>query len=65
MGVILYGMLVGELPFKGNSNKEKIESIKSGHYKIPFDIHKKLSRECVDVIRRCLDPNPKTRITIE
>jgi hypothetical protein len=29
MGVILFGMLVGYLPFKGNSNNEKINAIKN------------------------------------
>ena len=33
-GVILYGLLHGALPFKGNNNYETIEAIKSGKYKV-------------------------------
>ena len=33
-GVILYGMLHGSLPFKGSSNYDIIENIKSGTYKV-------------------------------
>lgn len=29
MGVILFGMLMGYLPFKGNTNAEKIAAIKN------------------------------------
>lgn len=29
------------------------------------DIEKSLTDGCLDVIKRCLDPNPKTRITME
>ena len=38
MGVILYGMLVGHLPFRGNTNHEKIEAIKNAEYKIPNSV---------------------------
>lgn len=34
VGVILYCMLHGSLPFKGANSYEIIESIKSGNYKI-------------------------------
>lgn len=35
IGVILYAMLCGELPFKGSTASETISSIKTGVYKIP------------------------------
>ena len=43
IGVILYGMLVGELPFKGSLNYEIKENIRKGNYKIPPEIRKALS----------------------
>jgi len=64
IGVILYGMLVGELPFKGNTSNEKIEQIKLGRYRLPKELLDTLSPECIDVLKKCLDPNPKTRIKI-
>lgn len=38
MGVILYSMLVGDLPFKGKDNKEIIDRICEGVYEIPKDV---------------------------
>jgi serine/threonine protein kinase len=64
IGVILYGMLVGELPFKGTNSYEKIEQIKAARYRIPKDIASELSEECIDAMKRCLDPSPKSRIKI-
>lgn len=58
-------MLHGYLPFKGSNNFETIELIKEGKYKLKPDIEKSLSDGCLDVIRRCLDANPKTRISME
>lgn len=62
MGVILYGLLTGDLPFKGSTSNEKIEQIKAANYKIPHQVLTELSEDCLDVLRKCLDPNPKTRI---
>lgn len=64
-GVILYGMLVGELPFRGASPYETIETIKTGKYRLPPAITAELSQECLGVLKRCLDVNPKTRITMQ
>lgn len=64
-GVILYAMLHGELPFKGANNYEVIEAIKEGRFKVNKKITKELSEECLDVISKCLDKNPQTRLTME
>lgn len=59
VGVILYSMLVGELPFKGNTRQEAIEAIKQAKYKIPKQISKTLSQECLDFLGQCLILEPK------
>lgn len=59
VGVILYSMLVGELPFKGNTRQEAIEAIKQAKYKIPKQISKALSQECLDFLSQCLILEPK------
>lgn len=64
-GVILYCMLHGELPFKGGSNYEIIEAIKSGNYKIDSLVEKTVSESCIDVLKQCLEVNAKKRITME
>lgn len=64
IGVILFGMLSGELPFKGNNNHEIKQNIKKGFYKIPSEVKKNISKQCLNVLFRCLDVNPKTRIKI-
>ena len=64
-GIILFCMLHGYLPFKGNSNYETIELIKAGKYKISPEIEKGLSQGCIDVLKMCLDVNPKKRATME
>lgn len=64
IGVILFGLLVGELPFKGNSNYEIKENIRKGSFKIPPDVKKTLSHSCLNFMFRCLEVNPKNRIKI-
>jgi serine/threonine protein kinase len=53
-GVILYCMLHGWLPFKGENNYETIEAIKSGKYKVDPVVEKNVSEACLDVLRQCL-----------
>ena len=65
IGVTLYAMLCGDLPFKGSSVQDTIESIKEGNYRIPPLTEKRLSPQCINFLESCLDPNPKTRISIE
>ncbi|KAM3134618.1 hypothetical protein pb186bvf_013260 [Paramecium bursaria] len=63
MGVILYGMLFGYLPFQGTTNKEVIQQIMEGQIQIPPAFKNKLSHECVDCLQRLLEQDPKLRIT--
>lgn len=62
MGCILFHLLVGRLPFNGNSPQEIISAIISGVYSIPPDVN--ISADCSSLIKRLLDVDPKTRIRV-
>ncbi|OHS95547.1 CAMK family protein kinase [Tritrichomonas foetus] len=60
IGVILYALLIGELPFKGNSDAEIIENLL---YSTPaYPTH--LSANSIDLLKKLLDKNPKSRISL-
>jgi calcium/calmodulin-dependent protein kinase I len=63
IGVILYTMLSGYLPFNEESNQELFDKIKSGDYSFPSPDWDNISDMAKDLIRRCLLVNPSERIT--
>jgi serine/threonine protein kinase len=65
LGVILYLLLRGGLPFDGKSKNEIIE--RTLHAKLSFrhEVWKGVSKHAIDLITRLLDKSPATRITIE
>lgn len=65
MGCILYGMVCGELPFKGESNREIVEKICHADFSFSKDNEKRLSYEVKDLIRHILVPNPEERYTLK
>jgi serine/threonine protein kinase len=62
IGCILFALVTGGLPFKGTNTKNIIEKIKLCDYSYPSEV--RLSHEVRDLIGRCLDINPKSRITM-
>lgn len=68
-GVVLYVMVVGKYPF---SHKEDAEfRVEEQHrlvlnriLELKYTLPAFLSASCADLVRRLLDPNPDTRITI-
>jgi len=60
MGILLYEMLVGELPFYGADDSELEAQILTGTLKLPGF----LSQGAKDLLTRMLDRNPDTRITL-
>ncbi|KAK8455868.1 hypothetical protein SEVIR_4G231900v4 [Setaria viridis] len=60
-GVILYALMAGYLPFEENDLPSLYEKITAAQYSCPYWF----SPGASSLIQRILDPNPKTRITIE
>lgn len=63
MGVLLFSLLTGDLPFNKAGNQQVKEHICEGNYTIPAAIAKTLSAEVKDAIKQMLDVNPVTRIS--
>ena len=65
MGVILYYMLSGSLPFRGTKQQEVAEKIVYEDLEFDEDEWETKSQKVQDLISRCLEKNPKERITID
>ncbi len=59
-GVVLYAMLSGTVPFKGNNLRELHQLILNGQYKPIVDI----SKEANNLLKKILEIEPKKRISI-
>ncbi|CAI2376052.1 unnamed protein product [Moneuplotes crassus] len=60
-GVILFAMVCGYLPFEDPDTGKLYKKILGARYQIPNHV----SPECKDLMKKILDTNPNTRITIE
>ena len=61
LGVVLFGMLLGCLPFHGRDKSELTEKILAGEYRVPAWV----SPAAADLVDRMLTANPDDRITLE
>ena len=61
MGVVLYILLSGKVPFPGESNKEIIENVLRGEYHFNHDAFKNVSPLAKDLISRLLIKDVNSR----
>ena len=64
-GVILYTLIYGEAPFDGKNNDEIANKIKNEPLRFKKNRGKKISSELIDLLRKLLDKNLKTRFSAQ
>lgn len=65
LGVIMYILLSGYLPFGGNGAAEVFEKVQAGEYNFSQKEWKKVSKEAMDLISKMLQVDTKKRYTAE
>lgn len=57
-GILIYEMIAGEAPFKGDSPRDILKSILSDK----FSLSKKFSKQAKDIVWKLLNPDPESRL---
>ena len=65
IGVVLYIMLSGKVPFPGESNKEIIENVIKAEYHFEYDAFKHVSDSAKDLISHLLVKDVEKRFTAD
>ena len=63
MGVVLYIMLSGKVPFPGRTEPEIIQNVIKGEFHFNHKAFEEVSEECKDLIKNCLIKDYTTRYT--
>ena len=63
IGVTLYQLISGHLPFDDDTLEGLYSQIKSGNWDFYPNVFDKVSKECKDLISKLLVNDPKKRIT--
>ena len=61
-GVLMYILLAGEPPFQGATEEEIFANVKKGYIDFSKKKFKNISENCIDLIKKLLEPNRKKRI---
>lgn len=61
LGVVLYQLLTGRLPFKGSSNYGVVQQILSSEPPLPSSVNKEVPWYVDRIVKRALQKNPKDR----
>jgi len=56
LGILMYRMVTGALPFRGNNTVEQLQATMAGRFEEPSDRVPSLASSMADIIRRCLSP---------
>eukprot|EP00892_Ulva_mutabilis_P006893 jgi/Ulvmu1/4576/UM002_0304.1 len=65
VGVMMFEMLVGHVPFSGNNIVHLKKVIDSNEAFLPFDRRDQLSPACQDLVKRLLQKDPNRRLSFE
>jgi serine/threonine protein kinase len=65
MGVVLYIMLSGKVPFPGRNEIEIIGNVIKGEFHFNHDAFKMVSDECKDLIMHLLEKDVKKRFSAD
>jgi serine/threonine protein kinase len=61
LGAILYELLVGRPPFRGNSNLETLQKVREADLKRPRSINPDVPRDLETICLKCMEKNPNAR----
>jgi serine/threonine protein kinase len=64
LGVILYTMLSGSMPFSDDDQSQLYARIQKGVFSFPENLFSRVSKEARDLIARLLTVDPRRRITV-